>query len=78
MGGMRVRVNALAPTWVRTEFIAPLLSDSAIVQQMEESMPIGRLADVEDVAGAAIFLLSPAAAMITGHTLPVDGGYLAQ
>lgn len=77
-GGMRVRVNALAPTWVRTEFIAPLLSDSAIVQQMEESMPIGRLADVEDVAGAAIFLLSPAAAMITGHTLPVDGGYLAQ
>ena len=76
--GDGVRVNALAPTWVRTDFIAPLLADPAIVAQMEASMPLGRLAEVDDVAGAALFLLSPAAAMVTGHTLAVDGGYLAQ
>tara|TARA_A100001037_G_C15113429_1_gene620202 strand:- start:84 stop:878 length:795 start_codon:yes stop_codon:yes gene_type:complete len=77
-GSKRVRVNALAPTWVRTDLISPLLSDKSIVKRMEDAMPIGRLAEVEDVAGAAMFLLSPAAAMITGHTLAVDGGYLSQ
>jgi NAD(P)-dependent dehydrogenase (short-subunit alcohol dehydrogenase family) len=73
-----VRVNALAPTWVRTDFIAPLLGDAAIVEQMEALMPMRRLAEPEDIAGAAMFLLSTASAMVTGHTLAVDGGFLAQ
>ena len=73
-----VRVNALAPTWVRTEFIAPLLEDAALVEQMESLMPMRRLAEPEDIAGAAMFLLSTASAMVTGHTLAVDGGFLAQ
>jgi NAD(P)-dependent dehydrogenase (short-subunit alcohol dehydrogenase family) len=77
-GPDQVRVNALAPTWVRTELMASLLADPKIVNQMEASMPLGRLAEPDDVAGAAMFLLSPAASMITGHTLAVDGGYLAQ
>lgn len=73
-----VRVNAVAPTWVRTGFIAPLLAQPDLVARLEAMMPLGRLAETDDVTGAVLFLLSPAAAMVTGHTLPVDGGFLAQ
>jgi NAD(P)-dependent dehydrogenase (short-subunit alcohol dehydrogenase family) len=73
-----IRVNAIAPTWVRTEFIRPLLENPELVARMEAAMPLGRVAETEDIVGAVLFLLSPAAAMVTGHTLPVDGGYLAQ
>ena len=74
----RIRVNAVAPTWVRTGFIAPLLAEPALVAKLEATMPLGRLAEPAEVAGPVLFLLSPAAAMVTGHTLPVDGGFLAQ
>ena len=73
-----IRVNALAPTWVRTEFVRPLLEDPEMVARMKAMTPLGRIAETADVAGAILFLVSPAAAMITGHTLPVDGGFLAQ
>jgi len=73
-----IRVNAVAPTWVRTEFIRPLLDKPELVARMQGATPLGRVAEVDEIVGAVIFLLSPAAAMITGHTLPVDGGYLAQ
>ena len=73
-----IRVNALAPTWVRTEFVRPLLDDPELVKKMEAMTPLGRIAETEDVTGALLFLVSPAAAMVTGHTLPVDGGFLAQ
>lgn len=74
----RLRVNAVAPTWVRTGFVAPLLERPDLVAKMEAAMPMGRLAEADEVAAAVLFLLSPAASMITGHTLPVDGGFLAQ
>jgi NAD(P)-dependent dehydrogenase (short-subunit alcohol dehydrogenase family) len=77
-GPDNIRVNAIAPTWVRTEFIRPLLEKPELVARMEGAMPLGRLADTDDIVGAVLFLLSPAAAMVTGHTLPVDGGFLAQ
>jgi NAD(P)-dependent dehydrogenase (short-subunit alcohol dehydrogenase family) len=73
-----IRVNAIAPTWVRTAFIRPLLDQPDLVRRMESVTPLGRVAEPEDIVGAALFLLSPASAMVTGHTLPVDGGYLAQ
>jgi NAD(P)-dependent dehydrogenase (short-subunit alcohol dehydrogenase family) len=73
-----IRVNAVAPTWVRTDFIRPLLEHPALVRKIEQLTPLGRLADPEDIVGAVMFLASPAAGMITGHTLPVDGGILAQ
>jgi NAD(P)-dependent dehydrogenase (short-subunit alcohol dehydrogenase family) len=73
-----IRVNAVAPTYVRTEFIRPLLDKPELVARIEALTPLGRLAEPDDIVGAALFLLSPAAAMVTGHTLPVDGGFLAQ
>jgi NAD(P)-dependent dehydrogenase (short-subunit alcohol dehydrogenase family) len=76
--GQGIRVNAVAPTWVRTDFIRPLLAQPELVARIEAMTPLGRLAEPEDIVGAVLFLASPAAAMITGHTLPVDGGFLAQ
>jgi len=73
-----IRVNAVAPTYVRTAFIAPLLEQPELMARIAALTPLGRLAEPEEVAAAILFLCSPAAAMITGHTLPVDGGFLAQ
>ncbi len=73
-----VRVNAVAPTWVNTDFIRPLLDNPELVARMQAVTPLGRVAEPEEIVGAVLFLLSPAAAMVTGHTLPVDGGFLAQ
>lgn len=74
----RIRVNAVAPTWVRTRFIAALTSRPELVEGMERLIPLGRLAEPEEVAAAILFLASPAASMITGQILGVDGGFLAQ
>ena len=76
--GSNIRVNAVAPTYVRTKFIQALLDQPELIAKIESLTPLGRLAEPEEVAAAILFLASPAAAMITGHTLPVDGGYLAQ
>lgn len=73
-----IRVNAVAPTWTRTGFIGPLEENPELMQRIRAVTPLGRLAEVEDVANAIAFLASPAAGMITGHTLAVDGGFLAQ
>jgi NAD(P)-dependent dehydrogenase (short-subunit alcohol dehydrogenase family) len=73
-----IRVNAVAPTWVRTDLTAALLDQPGIIDRIAELTPLRRLATAEEVAQAILFLASPAAAMITGHTLPVDGGFLAQ
>ena len=77
-GPQKVRVNAVAPTWVRTDLTKPLFSNNAIVAQLEGMMPLGRAADPEDMAGAILYLASPASDMVTGHILAVDGGYLAK
>src|SRR5579863_2046494 len=73
-----IRVNAVAPTWVRTDLTAAVLDRPGILDRIAELTPLRRLATPEEVAHAILFLASPAASMITGHTLPVDGGFLAQ
>jgi NAD(P)-dependent dehydrogenase (short-subunit alcohol dehydrogenase family) len=73
-----IRVNAVAPTYVRTQLTAGLFESPELVARIEAMTPLGRLAEPEDVAAAIAFLASPAAGMITGHVLPVDGGFLAQ
>jgi NAD(P)-dependent dehydrogenase (short-subunit alcohol dehydrogenase family) len=73
-----IRVNAVAPTWTRTGFIGELEQNPALMARIRDVTPLGRLAEAEEVAYAIGFLVSPAAAMITGTTLAVDGGFLAQ
>jgi NAD(P)-dependent dehydrogenase (short-subunit alcohol dehydrogenase family) len=73
-----VRVNAVAPTFARTPLTEPLLADKAMEQRLLADTPMGRFAEAEDVAAAILFLASDAAAMITGVTLPVDGGWTAR
>ena len=73
-----IRVNAVAPAWVRTGFIAPVLAKPELVTAIEGITPMGRLVEPEEVAAAILFLASPAASMVTGHAIAVDGGYLAQ
>jgi NAD(P)-dependent dehydrogenase (short-subunit alcohol dehydrogenase family) len=69
-----VRVNCVAPGWFRTEMNAPLLKDGGLKDRILDRVPLGRLGEPEDVVGPVLFLASDASAMITGHTLPVDGG----
>ncbi|KRE68654.1 2-deoxy-D-gluconate 3-dehydrogenase [Arthrobacter sp. Soil736] len=70
-----IRVNAVAPTFVRTELTASTLSRPDWAAELLSRIPIGRFGEPEDIAGAVAFLLSDAASLITGHTLAVDGGY---
>jgi len=73
-----IRVNAVAPTWVNTDLTRGLISNPEILKRMLDMTPLRKLAEPSDVADAIVFLASDRAAMITGHTLPVDGGFLAQ
>lgn len=70
-----IRVNAIAPGWIETPLTQPLVEDAARRQAIIDRTPLARWGRPEDVAGAALFLCSPAAAFITGVILPVDGGY---
>jgi NAD(P)-dependent dehydrogenase (short-subunit alcohol dehydrogenase family) len=73
-----IRVNAVAPSWTKTGFIGQLQDSPELMARIRSVTPLGRLAEPHEVAAAVLFLASPAAAMITGHILAVDGGYLAQ
>ena len=75
--GEGIRVNAIAPTFVATEFTAPLRQDAEMVARIKDRTPMGRFAEPEEIAGAILYLASPASGMVTGHTLPVDGGWMA-
>jgi NAD(P)-dependent dehydrogenase (short-subunit alcohol dehydrogenase family) len=73
-----IRVNAVAPTYVRTDLTAPIFSNPALLKTVMGHTPLGRLPEPEDIAAAILFLASDAARCITGVTLPVDSGYLAR
>ena len=76
-GPSGIRVNAVAPGYTRTRMAEQLFGNSAIAASIVRETPLGRSTTTEDVAAVVLFLASPAAAMVTGHTVPVDGGWLA-
>jgi NAD(P)-dependent dehydrogenase (short-subunit alcohol dehydrogenase family) len=74
----RIRVNAVAPTFVRTDLTTPIFTNPPVLEKVMQHTPLGVLPEVEDIAAAILFLAGPAARCITGVTLPVDSGYLAR
>ena len=73
-----IRVNALAPGFAKTDLTRTLWADPEMLAFLEGLHPMGRLAETDEIAKAALFLASDDASYITGVTLPVDGGYVAQ
>jgi len=73
-----INVNAVAPTFVRTPGTGKWLEDEAFRRDLLARIPLGRVGEPPDVAAAVVFLCSPAASMITGSTLLIDGGWTAR
>jgi NAD(P)-dependent dehydrogenase (short-subunit alcohol dehydrogenase family) len=73
-----IRVNAVAPTYVETELTRPFFENESFRADVLRRIPLGRIGTVEEVVMAVTFLASPEAALITGTSLVVDGGYTAQ
>ncbi len=73
-----VTVNAVAPTFIYTEGTKERLDQPLYLRSVVDRIPAGRVGTIDDVAGAVIYLASPASALVTGVVLPVDGGWTAQ
>jgi NAD(P)-dependent dehydrogenase (short-subunit alcohol dehydrogenase family) len=77
-GKYGINVNAVAPTFIRTPGTVKWLQDEAFRDNLLAQIPLQRIGEVTDVASAVVFLASPAASLITGTTLLIDGGYTAR
>lgn len=73
-----IRVNSLAPTFIETPLTAPMFARPEFAKWVHDRIPLGRLGTPDEVASAALFLASPAASLVTGTSLVVDGGWTAQ
>jgi NAD(P)-dependent dehydrogenase (short-subunit alcohol dehydrogenase family) len=72
-----IRVVSLAPTFIATPLTAPFLANPATRRWIVDRIPLGRVGTAEEVARAAVFLASPAASLVTGSSLLLDGGWTA-
>ena len=72
-----VRVNAISPTFVRTAQVAGMLADKDFYERLVARIPLGRIAEPEDLVGAALFFCSDASSFVTGQILTLDGGLTA-
>jgi NAD(P)-dependent dehydrogenase (short-subunit alcohol dehydrogenase family) len=77
-GKRGIRVNDIAPAFLQTGLTAPLFADPDLIRQFDALTPLGRTGVPNDLAGALLFLASPASAYVTGHSLLVDGGWTAR
>jgi len=73
-----IRVNSIAPTFVDTPLVRRVVNTPERREFVMSRIPMGRLAGLEDIVAAAVYLASPAASMVTGTSLVVDGGWTAQ
>ncbi len=73
----KINVNAVGPTFILTPLTQSTFDDPVLREDLLKRIPLGRVGQPEDVVGAVVFLASPAADLITGHTLLVDGGWTA-
>ena len=73
-----IRVNAVAPTFLETPMTASFFTDPEFRDWVISRIPLGRLGRIDEVAGAIVFLASPAASLITGASLAIDGGWTAR
>ena len=72
-----VRVNALAPTFIETPMTRSMMDDPGFKEFVQRMIPLGKVGQPNDVAVAALYLASDASAMVTGHSLRIDGGWTA-
>ncbi|TEA79976.1 SDR family NAD(P)-dependent oxidoreductase [Allopusillimonas ginsengisoli] len=77
LGPAAIRVNTICPTFIETEMTKTMLNDPAFKQYVDSNIALGRMASLEDIMGAVVFLASDASAMITGSSIMVDGGWTA-
>jgi gluconate 5-dehydrogenase len=77
-GGKGITSNALAPGFVRTKFTVALQERDQFNDFLQDSVPLGRWAQPEDIAPAVVYLASRAGSFVNGHVLAIDGGLLAQ
>ncbi|MEM7569932.1 MAG: SDR family oxidoreductase [Pseudomonadota bacterium] len=73
-----IRVNAVAPTFIETPMTKPMLANPEFMAFVKDMIPLGKVGQPHHVASAVAYLCSDASAMITGHSLLVDGGWTAQ
>ena len=74
-----VRVNSVCPGYINTPLIRPLFDAHEDLEQLVTSRhPVGRLGEPSEIAEAVVWLSSDAASFVTGHNMPIDGGYTAQ
>ena len=73
-GKYNIRVNSIAPGWMKTPITMPLQNDPIKSSKVIERVPLRRWGEADDVAGVAVFLASNCSSYITGHTIPIDGG----
>ncbi|MGQ0546792.1 MAG: SDR family NAD(P)-dependent oxidoreductase [Betaproteobacteria bacterium] len=73
-----IRVNAVAPTYVKTDLTVPIFGSPELMKTVMAHTPLGRLPEPEDIAAAIVYLCSAEARCVTGVVLPVDSGFLAR
>jgi len=77
LASYNIRVNAIAPGWVKTNLNEVLWGDPETYKQITDPIPMGHWAELSEIASVALFLASDASSYMTGHTIVVDGGLLA-
>jgi NAD(P)-dependent dehydrogenase (short-subunit alcohol dehydrogenase family) len=76
-GPHNIRVNSICPTFIKTALTAKTFEDPERLAWIMEKIKLGRVGNVEDIMGGVVFLASDAAALITGTSLMIDGGWTA-